>query len=173
MILLCLTNKCVTSKFKKSSSYEDYLDEGISERLRIILRREAALNFSFDKKFNAAETRAKKFFIGEELKEERNKLLSEFSDDVHLTFAYRIHNMNVNYISGRVMRKIRLKASEFIDSLIVGDNFTSDDSVVEFKKKLIKRAARLYLLRMKQIRYKILNSGDASLINEETLIPKS
>lgn len=170
VILMCLTTKCVLSNLKKDMSYEEYLDQVTSDQLRVILRKEATLNYSFDKKFNEAETPKEKFEIGELLKIKRDELLKDASSNDVLLLAFRIQSLNLNSVPGRKMRLIRLEAGKFVESLIEKNIFLDIEGATDFRKKLIKRSARLYLVRMKQIRFKLLMAGER---DASVLIPKS
>lgn len=170
VILSCLTQKCVLSNLKKDTSYEEYLDSDIAERLRVILRKEANINYSYDIKFNEANSQGQKFLIGEQLVQARRDLVEEAKKDEVLFLAFKIYKLNLNSVPGRKMRQIRSEANKFIRDLNDKGLLQDAEATKEFRKKLIKRAAKLYLLRMKQIRYKLISAGER---DTEILIPKS
>lgn len=170
VILMCLSTKCSVSKLKKDVSYRNYLKEEDSEQLKIILEKEANLNATFDKFYNKAESPKEKFSLGEKLAQERKKLYEEANKSVVLSLAYQVHKLEISCVPGRKMRKIRYEAESFLRDLVSRGVMTDSDSIELFKKKLISRAARLYLLRMKQVRFKLIAQGER---NPDVLIPKS
>lgn len=166
VILMCCTTKLVAASIKKDTSYKGWLREDDSERLRLAAEKDATINFEYNERFKRALSVKDKILIGESYAEEREKLVSSFDSDLSILFA--IYKLDMNAIPGRAKRKIRNAANAYVEELIENGEIEKDVDVIgDFKKKLIRRAQKLFLSRMKIIRYKMWNDGI-----REDLLPK-
>lgn len=171
IILMCANNKLIADRIKKDTSYKGILKEEDAEKLNLLAKRDSSINSEFNQLYEKASNTKEKILIGEKLAEERAKNLSQpfCTNDIKVLFA--IYSLNQNAIPGRAKRIIRNAANLYIDELCAKEYIKDKDSTSEFKKKLISRAQKLYLSRMKQIRYKLWRdrTPDTDL---SSLIPK-
>jgi hypothetical protein len=171
VILMCANIKLIAERVKKDTSYKAILKEEDAEKLRLLSEEDARINFLFNKRYESATSSKEKIEIGEELANARKKMLeADFvTDDISVLFT--IYNLNQNSIPGRAKRIIRNAASTYVAKLSNDGIIKNKESASEFQKKLISRAQKLYLSRLKQIRYKLWNdrTPDTDL---SSLIPK-
>jgi hypothetical protein len=171
IILMCSNIKLLADRVKKDTSYKDILQAEDAEKLRILTERDALINIDFNKRYGSALNIKEKILIGEQLADERAKLLSQsfVSDDIKILF--KIFNLNQNCIPGRAKRLIRNSASTYLAELNESKAFKDEESSNIFKKKLIQRAQKLYLSRMKEIRYKCWSARTPDM-DLNSLLPK-
>lgn len=171
IVLSCANTKLISEKVKKGTSYKGIIKEEDAEKLRILAEEDAIINISFNKKYERATSVKEKILIGEELAERRKKMLSDpkVPNDIYILFS--IYNLNQNAIPGRAKRIIRNAASMYVSNLVEEKVFKNQESASEFQKKLVSRAQKLYLSRMKEIRYKLWNDRTVDT-DLSLLIPK-
>jgi hypothetical protein len=171
VVLMCANIKLIADRVKKDTSYKAYLKEEDAEKLRMLSEEDARINFMFNKKYESASTSKEKILIGEELAEARRKMLSKDYVTNEISILFNIHNLNQNAIPGRAKRIIRNEANIYVSKLSDEGIIKNKELASEFKKKLISRAQRLFLSRMKEIRYKLWSErkSDTDL---NSLIPK-
>jgi hypothetical protein len=171
IVLYCTNTKLVADRVKKSSSYQAILKAADAEKLRLLSAEDAKLNFTFNQKYEKAENIKDKIFIGEELARKRKEMLSQDFVTSEISILFSIYNMNLNMVPGRAKRIIRTAASNYVEKLVEQEAIKSVEAASEFKKKLISRACRLYLSRMKEIRYILWRDRKADT-DLSSLIPK-
>lgn len=171
IILMCANNKLVADRIKKSTSYKGILQEEDAEKLRLLAEEDARINFSFNKKFGAAKSSKEKVFIGEDLANARREMLNAPYVTPELVVLFKIYDLNQNAVPGRAKRIIRNSASLYVSKLAEEKAFKDSSSASDFKKKIITRAQKLFLSRMKEIRYKLWASRTVDF-DLDTLIPK-
>lgn len=169
VVLSLLNKKLIADRVKKDTSYKGILKEEDAEKLRLLSVEAARLNFEYNKKYEGSSSNKEKILIGEQFANARTKMLSNCSDDIIILF--KIFDLNQNAIPARAKRIIRNSASEFINDLVLSKILKDEESSAEFKKKLVQRAQRLYLSRMKEIRYKLWNNRTINTDLSE-LLPK-
>lgn len=167
VILMCCTSKLVSENVKKDTSYKGILKEADGERLRLLTEESASINFKYNKRYEGATTAREKIEIGEELAKEREAMLNQEYVTSDLIILFSIYELTQNAIPGRAKRRIRSAASEYVLDLQNKGILRDEISALEFKKKLIKRAQKQFLSRMKVIRYKLWSEN-----KRENLIPK-
>lgn len=171
IVLICTNRKLVADRIKKDTSYKGILEEKDAEILRILTEEDARINFEFNKKYERCENIKQKVLVGDELAKARLEMLSKSYVTPDIQVLFKIYNLNQNAIPGRAKRKIRNAAANYIIKLSEEKVFKDAESAAEFKKKLIQRAQKLYLRRMKEIRYKLWSERKPETdLNE--LIPK-
>lgn len=153
VVLMCSNRKLISDKIKKDTSYKGIIREEDAEKLRFLAEEDARINFSYNKKYETAGSIKEKILIGEQLAEERKKLLSSKMVTSDISILFSIYNLNQNAIPGRAKRIIRNAAGNYVLKLTEMNVITDPESASEFKKKLVLRAQKLFLSRMKQIRY--------------------
>lgn len=167
VILTCCTTKLVAEGIKKDTSFKGWLKPDASEKLQLAAVKDSTINSKFNDKFKEASSAKEKILIGEEYARERQILFDSLEPEIAILFS--IYKMDMNMIPGRAKRKIRNAATVYIDDLIKEGILDNDRDIVSiFKKKLVRRAQKNFLSRMKIIRYKMWNDGI-----REDLIPKS
>jgi hypothetical protein len=167
VVLTCCTTKLVADSVKKDTSFKGWLKEDDSEKLRLAAEKDSTINYKYNDRFKDASSAKEKILLGEEYAQERKELINSLEPEMAILFS--VYKMDMNVIPGRAKRKIRNAANEYVWELIEQGTLDNDRDVVnEFKKKLIRRAQKNFLSRMKVIRYKMWNDGI-----RENLIPKS
>jgi len=167
VVLTCCTTKLVADSIKKDTSYKAWLKYEDSESLRLAVEDASTINSEFNAKFKDASSAKDKINIGEDYAKRRKGLIDSLSPDLAILFA--IHTMDLNKIPGKAKRKIRNAAAAYVKEMVDKKEIQEDiDIINDFTKKLIRRAQRNYLSRMKVIRYRMWSAGI-----REGLIPKS
>lgn len=171
VVLMCANTKLISDKVKKDTSYKGILKEEDAEKLRILAEEDARTNFLFNKKYEIAGSIKEKIQIGEELANKRVEFFSQkiFSPEISVLFS--IYSLNQNAIPGKAKRKIRNAAGNYVLELTEQKLINDPESAAEFKKKLIIRAQKLFLSRMKQIRYVLWRDRTPDM-DLSSLIPK-
>jgi hypothetical protein len=167
VILRCCTTKLVSAKVKKDTTYVGIISEDDSMRLTSLVSQLASINFKYNKAFGKATSQREKVIIGDELYKERKEILESRYVSDELAILFSIHDLDMNAVPGRAKRKIRNSAKEYVKSLIADNSITDENFAIEFQRKLVSRACRQFLRRMKIIRYKLYAKGE-----REGLLPK-
>jgi hypothetical protein len=155
IVLMCCTAKLVSERVKKDTSYKGILKEADAEKLKLLAEKDASINYKFNKLYEKASTAKEKIEIGELLAVERQEMLNQSFVTPEIVLLFSIYNLNQNAVPGRSKRKIRNSASEYVSELMTEGKIKDEISALEFKKKLISRAQKQFLSRMKTIRYKL------------------
>lgn len=153
IVLMCANSKLISDKVKKDTSYKGILKEEDAEKLRIFAEEDARNNSNFNKRYEGASSIKEKIKIGEDLALSREEFFKQRAFTPEFLVLFSIYNLNQNAIPGKAKRKIRNAAGNYIFELTEKNLITDPESAAEFKKKLIIRAQKLFLSRMKQIRY--------------------
>lgn len=167
IVLMCCTAKLVSERIKKDTSYKGILKEADAEKLKFLAEKDAIINYKFNKLYEKATTAKEKIEIGELLAKERKELLNQDFVTSEVVLLFSIYNLNQNAVPGRAKRKIRNAASEYVSTLLSEGKIKDEINALEFKKKLISRAQKQFLSRMKTIRYKLWSDKKF-----DNLIPK-
>jgi hypothetical protein len=159
-VLMCSSQKLLKNSLKKrDTSFEMYLLPEHIEWLRRVSERSSELCITFNERFKSCKNPLEKATVGDQLEKQQQALLEEFADDEAKTLLFKIFNLNLNCVPERKTRQIRAQASTFVSELMDEGVIIEYDEILMFKKKLIKRAQRLYLSRMKVQRYKLWSEG--------------
>lgn len=167
VILMCCTSKLVADRIKKDTSYRGILKVQDAEKLAYLAESNATINYKYNKLYGTARTAKEKIELGERLAEERKALLESEIVTPDILLLFSIYDLNQNAIPGRAKRKIRNAAARYVEELTSKGLMKDENTASEFKKKLIKRAQKQFLSRMKIIRYKLWADN-----KRENLIPK-
>lgn len=171
VVLMCANTKLISERVKKDTSYKGILEAEDAEKLRILSEEDARINFSFNKRYELASSIKEKILIGEELAIKRKEMLSASFVTPEIVILFNIYNMNQNAIPGRAKRIIRNAAELYVKELTDDKSINSLELAMEFKKKLILRAQKLFLSRMKQIRYELWKNRTPDM-DLSILLPK-
>lgn len=169
IVIMCANNKLVADKIKKDTSYKGILKVEDAEQLRLLSEEDARINYRYNKMYERSSSIKEKILIGEQLAEERRIMLSKCSSELNILFS--IYNLNQNAVPGRAKRIIRNAASMYVNDLVSEGMIKNAESAAQFKKKLISRSQKLFLSRMKEIRYKLWRDRTPET-NLDSLLPK-
>lgn len=154
-ILMCCNQRLVADKLKKDTSYRGILSAEDAEWLRMLSEEDARITFNYNERYKSCSNVIEKYKVSEALAAARKELLVEKKVTADQQILFSVYKMNQRDVPDALKLIIRDAVTEYVKTIVSRGMIKGVQEENDLIKKYSLRIQKIYLRRVKEIRYKI------------------